>query len=140
MKVTLFCLMNLQKFPFDMQECPLVLESCKYNNHPPIIYPVLSDFKFCLKSKWNFLGTYNMTELILAWEPKEPVIINEHLHLTEYSLIKTWPNSTQVTYARESELNDSKAHYGKFGKRFDKIFGKGPRDYIFKFISFSLFF
>ena len=30
MKVTLFCLMNLQKFPFDQQQCPLVLESCKY--------------------------------------------------------------------------------------------------------------
>jgi len=29
MKVTLFCLMNLQKFPFDQQQCPMVLESCK---------------------------------------------------------------------------------------------------------------
>lgn len=24
--------MNLRKFPFDEQECPLILESCKYTN------------------------------------------------------------------------------------------------------------
>lgn len=93
MKVTLFCLMNLQKFPFDQQECPLVLES------------------------W----TYNVSELILAWEPKEPVIVNEHLHLTEYSLIKTWPNATEVTYARASEMNDTMAQYGKFSGNFSSL-------------------
>ncbi|KAI5706031.1 hypothetical protein M8J75_004220 [Diaphorina citri] len=31
LKVTLLCLMNLKKFPFDEQECPLVLESWTYN-------------------------------------------------------------------------------------------------------------
>ena len=30
MKATLYCLMNLQKFPFDQQQCPLVLESCEF--------------------------------------------------------------------------------------------------------------
>ncbi|KAE9545117.1 hypothetical protein AGLY_000660 [Aphis glycines] len=28
LKVSLLCMMNLQKFPFDQQTCPLILESC----------------------------------------------------------------------------------------------------------------
>ncbi|KAL0269984.1 UNVERIFIED_CONTAM: hypothetical protein PYX00_007546 [Menopon gallinae] len=97
MKVTLFCLMNLQKFPFDQQECPLVLES------------------------W----TYNMTELLLLWEETEPVIVNEHLHLTEYSLIRTWPNSSFVSYEGPEEAAEdafgSKSHYGKFAGNYSSL-------------------
>lgn len=29
-KVTMMCIMNLQKFPFDQQTCPMVFESCEY--------------------------------------------------------------------------------------------------------------
>lgn len=67
-------------------------------------------------------GTYNMSELILNWEQNEPVIVNEHLHLTEYSLVKTWPNSSSVSYARPEEVGnssvDTKSTYGKFCKCF----------------------
>lgn len=61
-----------------------------------------------------------MTELLLLWEETEPVIVNEHLHLTEYSLIRTWPNSSFVSYEGPEEAAEdafgSKSHYGKFGK------------------------
>ncbi|EEB15269.1 Acetylcholine receptor protein subunit delta precursor, putative [Pediculus humanus corporis] len=85
-KVTLFCLMNLQKFPFDKQECPLVLES------------------------W----TYNTSELVLKWEPKDPVIINKDLHLTEYKLIKTWENSSVVSYENSDFEEDEVEEYKIF--------------------------
>ncbi|KAK6639337.1 hypothetical protein RUM43_007609 [Polyplax serrata] len=96
MKVTLFCLMNLQKFPFDQQECPLVLES------------------------W----TYNTSELLLQWESKDPVVVNEHLHLTEYSLIKTWANSSFVSYTSSDETADfsaTKPQYGKFAGNYSSL-------------------
>jgi len=63
-----------------------------------------------------------MSELVLNWEPTQPVIVNENLHLTEYSLIRTWPNSSLVTYSRpEDALNSTFGsknqlyHFGKFG-------------------------
>lgn len=36
---TLYCWMNLQKFPFDEQHCSTVLESCKY--HASIVWEVV---------------------------------------------------------------------------------------------------
>ncbi|CAB3369314.1 Hypothetical predicted protein [Cloeon dipterum] len=69
MKVTLYCLMNLQKFPFDQQQCPLMLES------------------------W----TYNSSELQLQWESTRPVTVNSELLLTEYRLIDTRTTSTEDT-------------------------------------------
>ncbi|KAF4524497.1 hypothetical protein B566_EDAN011508 [Ephemera danica] len=60
MKVTLYCLMNLQKFPFDQQQCPLILER-----------------------------TYNTSDLRLSWEAHRPVSVNSQLLLTEYRLIDT---------------------------------------------------
>ena len=75
-------------------------------------------------------GTYNTSELVLKWEPKDPVIINKDLHLTEYKLIKTWENSSVVSYENSDfeedeveeveeeeereDLTNSFAHYGKF--------------------------
>ncbi|XP_067005497.2 pH-sensitive chloride channel 2 [Anabrus simplex] len=70
LKAILFCWMRLEKFPFDEQKCPLVLES------------------------W----TYNTSELILTWEPDSPVILNPALHLTEYTLMDMWTNESDSTY------------------------------------------
>lgn len=70
MKITLLCLMNLKKFPFDYQLCPFVLES------------------------WG----YNSTQLSLEWESISPVAISRELELTEYTLADKWTQKNNNTY------------------------------------------
>ncbi|XP_005177403.1 pH-sensitive chloride channel 2 [Musca domestica] len=67
-KATLYCWMNLQKFPFDEQHCSTYLES------------------------WM----YNTSELILHWEQKRPITFDPDLHLTEYILQQAWSNETVI--------------------------------------------
>ncbi|XP_023303199.2 pH-sensitive chloride channel 2 [Lucilia cuprina] len=67
-KATLYCWMNLQKFPFDEQHCSTYLES------------------------WM----YNTSELVIHWEQKRPITFDPDLHLTEYVLQKAWSNETVI--------------------------------------------
>lgn len=67
-QATLYCWMKLQKFPFDEQNCPTVLESWMYNS----------------------------SELLLHWEQNEPVAFNPKMHLTEYALQNVWNNETII--------------------------------------------
>lgn len=59
MKATLFCTMNLRKFPFDSQQCETVIENWKFN---------VSDVK-------------------LSWEPENPVKMGPNQHFKEYYLV-----------------------------------------------------
>ncbi|XP_019880945.1 pH-sensitive chloride channel 2 isoform X2 [Aethina tumida] len=68
MTSTFYCWMNLQKFPFDVQICELIWVS------------------------W----TYNASNLILKWEPENPVAIAPNLHLTEFVLDEMWTDNTIV--------------------------------------------
>lgn len=81
-----------------------------------------------------------MSDLILNWEENEPVIVNEHLHLTEYSLVKSWPNASYVSYARPDDIFNSsfgtKSQHGKFCK---KILYKCLPMSIFQLSKFSCF-
>uniref|UniRef100_A0A182RCC7 pH-sensitive chloride channel 2 n=1 Tax=Anopheles funestus TaxID=62324 RepID=A0A182RCC7_ANOFN len=65
---TLYCWMNLQKFPFDEQHCSTVLESWMYNED----------------------------DLVLLWEHKSPVTLAPELHLTEYVLLEMFTNETVI--------------------------------------------
>ncbi|XP_065364609.1 pH-sensitive chloride channel 2-like [Calliphora vicina] len=67
-QATLYCWMKLQKFPFDEQFCPTVLESWMYNS----------------------------SELVLHWEQNEPVAFDPKMHLTEYALQNVWKNETTI--------------------------------------------
>ncbi|XP_058974514.1 pH-sensitive chloride channel 2-like [Musca domestica] len=67
-QATLYCWMKLQKFPFDEQYCPTVLES------------------------WM----YNATELRLYWEDNAPLTFDPKMHLTEYALENAWTNETII--------------------------------------------
>ncbi|XP_063231516.1 pH-sensitive chloride channel 2-like [Bacillus rossius redtenbacheri] len=89
MKMKLSCLMDLQKFPFDEQKCPLVLES------------------------W----TYNSSELVLNWDLDTPVSVNKDLHLPEYNLINMWCNYSTATYSIENS-NSSIAPFIPYYTRF----------------------
>ncbi|KAJ8874280.1 hypothetical protein PR048_025125 [Dryococelus australis] len=89
MKMKLSCLMDLQKFPFDEQKCPLVLES------------------------W----TYNSSELVLNWDLDTPVSVNKDLHLPEYSLINMWCNYSITSYSIENS-NSSMAPFIPYYTRF----------------------
>lgn len=42
------------------------------------------------------LGTYNASNLILKWEPENPVAIAPNLHLTEFVLDEMWTDNTIV--------------------------------------------
>lgn len=66
---TLNCGLRLEKFPFDVQECPLTFES------------------------W----THNSQEMKLEWE-ESPILLADELHLTEYSLVANWVNESEVSY------------------------------------------
>ncbi|XP_022115649.1 pH-sensitive chloride channel 2 isoform X1 [Pieris rapae] len=68
MQAVLYCWMNLQKFPFDVQKCSMNLESWKYN----------------------------ASILRLMWEKDNPVRLSSELHLTEYSLLDYWTNESVV--------------------------------------------
>ncbi|CAH4032682.1 pH-sensitive chloride channel 2-like [Pieris brassicae] len=68
MQGVLYCWMNLQKFPFDVQTCAMNLESWKYN----------------------------ASILRLMWEIENPVRLSSELHLTEYSLLDYWTNESVV--------------------------------------------
>ncbi|KAH8411216.1 hypothetical protein KR215_000534, partial [Drosophila sulfurigaster] len=67
-KATLYCWLNLKKFPFDEQHCSTVLES------------------------WM----YNTSELVLHWEQKRPITYDPELHLTEFLLKQSWSNETVI--------------------------------------------
>lgn len=85
MKMSLLCLMNLQKFPFDSQNCPIVLES------------------------WG----YNTSQINLEWEEDSPVTVNSDLELTEYNLAYTWTTKSTNSYLIP-RLEKPKATYSKF--------------------------
>lgn len=67
-QATLYCAMNLRKFPFDQQQCKTVLES------------------------WMYSGS----DLILHWEPRSPVTLGPEQHLTEYVLLDTFTNESMI--------------------------------------------
>ncbi|KAH8368101.1 hypothetical protein KR084_006949, partial [Drosophila pseudotakahashii] len=67
-KATLYCWLNLKKFPFDEQHCSTILES------------------------WM----YNTSELVLHWEQKRPITYDGALHLTEFVLQRSWSNETVI--------------------------------------------
>nr|XP_033329433.1 glycine receptor subunit alpha-2-like isoform X2 [Megalopta genalis] len=69
LQVTLNCGLRLEKFPFDVQECPLIFES------------------------W----TYNVKDMMLIWD-QDPIILADELHLTEYKLVDKWVNMSEVLY------------------------------------------
>ncbi|KAJ1529931.1 hypothetical protein ONE63_006659 [Megalurothrips usitatus] len=96
-KVTMMCIMNLQKFPFDQQTCPMIFES------------------------WM----YNTTEMALHWEQNSPVILDEALRLTEYSLSQFTANESFQTYnfTPDSESDDMSMGMGmdKFGGNYSRL-------------------
>lgn len=67
-QATLYCWMKLQKFPFDEQYCPTILESWMYNS----------------------------SELLLHWEENSPIAFDPKMHLTEYALQNAWCNETII--------------------------------------------
>ncbi|KAF2900928.1 hypothetical protein ILUMI_05251, partial [Ignelater luminosus] len=60
MTATIYCWMDLKKFPFDTQNCDLTFRS------------------------W----TYNASRLVLRWDDIEPVKVANQLHLTEFTLVR----------------------------------------------------
>ncbi|CAK9822021.1 pH-sensitive chloride channel 2 [Anthophora retusa] len=74
LQATLNCGLRLEKFPFDVQECPLVFES------------------------W----TYNVLDMVLYWD-QEPIILADELHLTEYKLMDKWVNASEVFYTTSQQ-------------------------------------
>ncbi|XP_018044225.1 PREDICTED: glycine receptor subunit alpha-3-like [Atta colombica] len=69
LETTLNCGLRLEKFPFDIQECPLVFES------------------------W----THNVNEMMLDWD-EDPIVIADNLYLSEYKLMDTWVNRSGISY------------------------------------------
>lgn len=67
-QATLYCSMDLRKFPFDKQQCSTILESWMYNS----------------------------SEVRLHWETKTPVTMSSAQHLTEYQIINIFTNETVV--------------------------------------------
>lgn len=67
-QATLFCWMDLRKFPFDEQFCSTEFES------------------------WM----YNTSSIVLHWEKESPVNVAPELHLTEYVLLNHFSNETTV--------------------------------------------
>ncbi|KAG8042167.1 hypothetical protein G9C98_000158 [Cotesia typhae] len=69
LEATLNCALRLEKFPFDVQECPLIFES------------------------W----THSAQDMKLDWD-ESPIVLSKELHLTEYRLVEKWVNETEVSY------------------------------------------
>ncbi|KAJ8680426.1 hypothetical protein QAD02_016213 [Eretmocerus hayati] len=69
LEAILNCGLRLEKFPFDVQECPLVFES------------------------W----IHNVQDMVLSWDD-EPIVLADELHLTEYRLVNKWVNQSEVSY------------------------------------------
>lgn len=65
-QATLYCGMDLRKFPFDQQQCATVIES------------------------WMYKGN----DLMLHWEKVQPITMGPHQHLTEYGLINSFVNES----------------------------------------------
>ncbi|XP_024940831.1 glycine receptor subunit alphaZ1 isoform X3 [Cephus cinctus] len=86
LETSLNCGLRLEKFPFDVQECPLSFES------------------------W----TYNIHDMQLDWD-ETPIILADELHLTEYSLVSSWVNKSEVSYTVAQQ------HYGHFAGNFSSI-------------------
>uniref|UniRef100_A0A1B6KNL4 Neurotransmitter-gated ion-channel ligand-binding domain-containing protein n=1 Tax=Graphocephala atropunctata TaxID=36148 RepID=A0A1B6KNL4_9HEMI len=96
MKVTLQCIMNLQKFPFDSQQCPLIMES------------------------WS----YNASQLRLLWEDDSPVTVDSHLQLPEYSLEDVIINNSTAQYWWQKTTNMNQhlnVYYGKAAGNFSTL-------------------
>lgn len=104
MTATVYCWMNLKKFPFDEQVCDINFRSCKYK---PATFCVRLWIMKC------FLGSYNSSQLNLAWEHDNAVLVASQLHLTEFRLNKHWTNQTKV--------NASMAQNGAFIGKFDNL-------------------
>ncbi|KAG5676858.1 hypothetical protein PVAND_006665 [Polypedilum vanderplanki] len=68
LQATLYCSMDLRKFPFDQQQCKTVLESWMYNG----------------------------SQVQLHWESKSPLVMGPDQHITEYVLMKTYTNETMI--------------------------------------------
>ncbi|XP_011503743.1 PREDICTED: glycine receptor subunit alpha-2-like [Ceratosolen solmsi marchali] len=69
LEAILNCGLRLEKFPFDVQECPLVFES------------------------W----THSVQDMVLNWD-EAPIVLADELHLTEYRLVDKWVNRSEVSY------------------------------------------
>ncbi|CRL01010.1 CLUMA_CG014242, isoform A [Clunio marinus] len=67
-QASIFCSMDLRKFPFDKQHCKTVLESWKYNT----------------------------SEMMLRWESNTPIKLGPNQRLTEYLLTGTFTNESIV--------------------------------------------
>ncbi|KAJ9573445.1 hypothetical protein L9F63_009173 [Diploptera punctata] len=67
LKTTLTCWMKLHKFPFDQQQCFLMLESWAHNSN----------------------------ELTLHWEKSNPVLMTPNLHMSEFFISNIWTNSSE---------------------------------------------
>ncbi|XP_076764753.1 LOW QUALITY PROTEIN: pH-sensitive chloride channel 2-like [Xylocopa sonorina] len=74
LQATLNCGLRLEKFPFDVQECPLIFES------------------------W----THNVLDMVLYWD-QQPIILADELHLTEYKLMDKWVNTSEVFYTTSQQ-------------------------------------
>ncbi|XP_066588921.1 pH-sensitive chloride channel 2 [Prorops nasuta] len=74
LEAVLNCGLRLEKFPFDVQECPLVFES------------------------W----THNIHDMVLEWDD-DPIVLADELHLTEYKLVDKWVNKSQVSYTASQQ-------------------------------------
>lgn len=107
------CALRLEKFPFDVQECPLIFESCKLKIKLYFIYLIHNYID--ILNKINIilffiiaLGTNSVQDMKLDWD-ESPIVLAEELHLTEYRLVEKWVNKTEVSYTAAQQ------HYGHFG-------------------------
>lgn len=67
-EATIYCTLDLEKFPFDSQHCSTVIES------------------------WM----YNTTELMLHWEQSSPITFDPDMHLLEYMMVSFWTNESII--------------------------------------------